>query len=167
MLSPSLLPRLSRTSLVLRRLAFRNHSAAKNPQIIRFASSGEWPMPHTREHLENTSVDPRLPKPNPIIRQNESEETMRARLLYQARKRGTLENDLLLSTFARDHLAKMSMEQMRDFDELMDEMDWTVYYWVTRQRPPPERWLKSKVFEKLTEHAKNEGKVIRRMPPLE
>jgi len=43
---------------------------------------------------------------------------MRARLTYQSRKRGTLESDLLLSTFARDHLHSMSTEELREYDKV-------------------------------------------------
>ena len=47
--------------------------------------------------------------PKPLDRTGEDEKTIRARLVYQSRKRGMLEGDLLLSTFARDHLGTMSM----------------------------------------------------------
>jgi succinate dehydrogenase flavin-adding protein (antitoxin of CptAB toxin-antitoxin module) len=40
--------------------------------------------------------------------------------VYQSRKRGTLESDLLLSTFARDQLADMSVEEMREYDKVCD-----------------------------------------------
>jgi succinate dehydrogenase assembly factor 2 len=43
---------------------------------------------------------------------------MRARLMYQSRKRGTLESDLLLSTFARDVLAGMGEEELREYDKV-------------------------------------------------
>jgi len=91
---------------------------------------------------------------------------MRARLVYQSRKRGTLESDLLLSTFARDHLGSMDEAELREYDKLLDEPDWDIYYWATESRTPPERWGKSSVLEKLKIHAKNEGKVVRKMPPL-
>ena len=48
----------------------------------------------------------------------------------------------------------------------MDEPDWDIYYWATGKRTPPERWVGSKVLEKLRVHARNEGKVVRRMPDL-
>ena len=54
----------------------------------------------------------------PLERHNESEETLRARLVYQSRKRGTLESDLLLSTFARDFLPTMSVEEMQEYDKV-------------------------------------------------
>ncbi|EEB94160.1 hypothetical protein MPER_07073, partial [Moniliophthora perniciosa FA553] len=125
-----------------------------------------WPLPHTPEHLANTQTPPDLPPPTPLERRNETVETMRARLVYQSRKRGTLESDLLMSTFARDHLGKMSEEELREYDRFLDEPDWDIYYWATGKRTPPERWAHSKTLEKLRVHAKNEGKVVRSMPAL-
>lgn len=48
----------------------------------------------------------------------------------------------------------------------MDEPDWDIYYWAIDKRPPPERWADSPLLEKLRVHARNEGKVVRRMPAL-
>lgn len=56
--------------------------------------------------------------PPPLDRTGESAEVTRARLVYQTRKRGTLEADLLLSTFARDFLPEMSVEDMQEFDKV-------------------------------------------------
>ncbi|KAG2067793.1 hypothetical protein BDR04DRAFT_1104358 [Suillus decipiens] len=40
------------------------------------------------------------------------------RLVYQSRKRGTLENDLLLlSPFARDHLRQMNETKLKEYDK--------------------------------------------------
>lgn len=75
-------------------------------------------MPHTPQHKENTKTPSDIPPPEPIPRVNESVEKMRARLLYQSRKRGTLEADLLMSTFARDELPEMSVETMREYDKV-------------------------------------------------
>lgn len=57
------------------------------------------------------------PLPGPLDRTGEDEKTLRARLVYQTRKRGTLETDLLLATFARDQLGEMPVEEMREFDK--------------------------------------------------
>ena len=56
--------------------------------------------------------------PQPLDRKGEDEETMRARLVYQARKRGCLEGDLLLATYAKEHLPTMKMEDMKTFDKV-------------------------------------------------
>ncbi|KAG1823617.1 Flavinator of succinate dehydrogenase-domain-containing protein [Suillus subaureus] len=129
-------------------------------------SADPWPLPHTPQHLSNTQTPSDIPPPTPIPRPGESKETLRARLIYQSRKRGTLESDLLLSTFARDHLGQMDETELKEYDKLLDEPDWDIYYWATKSRTPPERWAKSSILEKLTVHAKNEGKVVRKMPPL-
>ncbi|VUC27673.1 unnamed protein product [Clonostachys rosea] len=69
----------------------------------------------------------------PLRRVGEDDKTKRARLLYQSRKRGTLESDLLLSTFAATHLPTMSSQQLQEYDLLMDENDWDIYYWATQR----------------------------------
>ena len=50
--------------------------------------------------------------------------------------------------------------------KLLDEADWDIYYWATDMRIPPNRWVDSTLLEKLRVHARNEGKVVRKMPPL-
>lgn len=54
----------------------------------------------------------------PMPRPNEPVEQLRARLVYQSRKRGTLESDLLLSTFARDNLATMNEAELKEYDKV-------------------------------------------------
>ncbi|OAA68661.1 tpr repeat protein [Niveomyces insectorum RCEF 264] len=68
----------------------------------------------------------------PLRRTGEDVVTTRARLLYQSRKRGTLEADLLLSTFAAARLATMTPTQLAQYDRFLDENDWDIYYWVTQ-----------------------------------
>ncbi|KIV92992.1 hypothetical protein PV10_04240 [Exophiala mesophila] len=68
----------------------------------------------------------------PLKRTGEDVTTMRARLLYQSRKRGTLESDLLLSTFAAANLSNMNKEQLQQYDAFLDENDWDIYYWATQ-----------------------------------
>ncbi|KAI1501994.1 Flavinator of succinate dehydrogenase-domain-containing protein [Biscogniauxia marginata] len=72
----------------------------------------------------------------PLRRVGEDDKTMRARLVYQSRKRGTLESDLLLSTFADTYLPAMTREQMAQYDLFLDENDWDIYYWATQEPPP-------------------------------
>ena len=96
-----------------------------NPTYIRrqlFSSSSRllvdlWPLPHTPEHLASTT-SPADNLPLPLPRLNETIETLRARLVYQSRKRGTLESDLLLSTFARDHLSAMTQVELKEYDKV-------------------------------------------------
>ncbi|KAH8722508.1 Flavinator of succinate dehydrogenase-domain-containing protein [Phaeosphaeriaceae sp. PMI808] len=72
----------------------------------------------------------------PLRRTGEDANTMRARLLYQSRKRGTLESDLLLSTFADTNLATMPPKLLQQYDLFLDENDWDIYYWATQEPSP-------------------------------
>jgi succinate dehydrogenase assembly factor 2 len=78
-----------------------------------------WPLPHTPEHLASTVTPEDISALPPLPRPNEPIERTRARLVYQSRKRGTLESDLLLSTFAQEHLPTMGAEELHEYDKVM------------------------------------------------
>ncbi|QPG74745.1 hypothetical protein FOA43_002078 [Brettanomyces nanus] len=116
---------------------------------------------------ENNNV---VIKVKPLLRTNEPVENKRRRLLYQSRKRGILEADLLLSRFADKYLSTMTEADLNEYDKLLDEMDWDIYYWATKNyeiTPLPDRWKHSKVLTMLQKMSKNPGKEILRMPDLE
>ncbi|KAI8868352.1 DUF339-domain-containing protein, partial [Ramicandelaber brevisporus] len=102
----------------------------------------------------------------PIARFNESLDVKRARLRYQCRKRGILETELLMSTFAAKHLNSLSEQELADFDKLLDMPDWDIYYWATEKKPAPKEIDELSVFERIKKHAKNEERVVIRMPEL-
>lgn len=105
----------------------------------------------------------------PKERHGEDVHTLRSRLVYQSRKRGILETDLLLSGFAAKYLNKLSVQELKEYDALLDELDWDIYYWATKNldmKPIPERWQKSKIMSLLQDFASNKDKEIRRMPNL-
>ncbi|KAH6899852.1 Flavinator of succinate dehydrogenase-domain-containing protein [Thelonectria olida] len=72
-------------------------------------------------------------KIEPLRRVGEDDATKRARLVYQSRKRGTLESDLLLSTFAKKHLPTLPPHLLDQYDVFLDENDWDIYYWATQK----------------------------------
>jgi Flavinator of succinate dehydrogenase len=59
------------------------------------------------------------PLPQPVDRSYETVDVTRARLLYQSRKRGILETDLLLSTFANKYLSGMVEGDLREYDKVL------------------------------------------------
>lgn len=104
-----------------------------------------------------------------IPRPNEATETKRARLVYQSRKRGILESDLILSKFASMYLKDMTREELIEYDKFLDENDWDIYYWITKNedvKPCPPEWKNSKLLLKIQEMVKNHGREIIRMPEL-
>eukprot|EP00123_Amoebidium_parasiticum_P013748 comp22130_c0_seq1/m.32372 comp22130_c0_seq1/g.32372 ORF comp22130_c0_seq1/g.32372 comp22130_c0_seq1/m.32372 type:complete len:149 (-) comp22130_c0_seq1:272-718(-) len=109
--------------------------------------------------------DVNFPSPQPLPRPNEDIEKKRRRLVYQSRKRGMLENCLLLSTFAGAYLDKLTLEQLHQYDKLLDENDWDIFYWVTGKKEVPEKHNHD-VFKMLAEYSKNERKEALRMPEL-
>ena len=109
-----------------------------------------------------------IPVPEYAERPGEELEVRKARLLYQSRKRGMLENGLLLSTFAAKYLKGMTEGQVEQYDKLINKPsnDWEIYYWATENKPTPEEY-QSEIMDLLKEHAKNKEKDCRiTQPPL-
>lgn len=124
---------------------------------------------YSTSHSSSDDVVSRI-KVHPIKRVDESLDKKRARLVYQSRKRGILETDLLLSGFAAKYLKDMTNEELDEYDALLNELDWDIYYWVTKNyktSPVPERWRDSELLKKLQEFSENKEKKILRMPDLE
>lgn len=120
-----------------------------------------------------TSINPETNKEtvkiNPIERTGEPIATKRARLVYQSRKRGILETDLLLSGFSKKYLNQFSEAELDEYDKLLDNLDWDIYYWATRNydvTPLPEEWKDSKVLQLLQDFSENRQREILRMPNL-
>ncbi|KAJ4417239.1 Succinate dehydrogenase assembly factor 2 mitochondrial [Gnomoniopsis sp. IMI 355080] len=114
-------------------LAARIPSLATAPARWQSNSSSSAPFdPVVKGELGVGELEGAKFKVEPLRRHGEDAETMRARLTYQSRKRGTLESDLLLSTFAATHLPTMTPAQMREYDLFLDENDWDIYYWATQ-----------------------------------
>lgn len=88
------------------------------------------------------------------------------RLLYQSRKRGMLENGLILSTFAKKYLSSFDDKQLHLYDCLINlpTNDWDIFYWATGAKPtPPE--FDNEVMDLLKEHIKNADRQTRIMQP--
>ncbi|GAA5835520.1 hypothetical protein JCM11251_002954 [Rhodosporidiobolus azoricus] len=113
------------------------------------------------------TMDDLIKSPHPEGRDNEPTETLRKRLVYESRKRGILEMDLILSTFAKERLPEMNDRELREYDRFLTLPDWTIFYYVTGKAQAPEPWRSSEVLKGLLEHSANKGKTVRRMPDLE
>merc|ERR1711976_945447 len=89
------------------------------------------------ENVWHAPEDEMIPAPTRKVRTGESFEVKRARLLYQSRKRGMLENDLILSTFAGKYLNTFNEKQLDIYDDLINKPsnDRDLYYWATGKQP--------------------------------
>eukprot|EP00049_Salpingoeca_infusionum_P010509 m.180921 g.180921 ORF g.180921 m.180921 type:complete len:156 (-) comp14660_c2_seq2:2344-2811(-) len=105
----------------------------------------------------------------PKEKKDEDKETMRKRLLYQSRKRGIRENDLIFSTYASKYLDTMQGDELKAYDVILNDHDneWDMFYWLTGQSPLPEYLEQNKVMQELVEYTRNRSKEVRvSMPPL-
>ncbi|CAO1384848.1 unnamed protein product [Diamesa hyperborea] len=106
--------------------------------------------------------------PIPIYKQKENEtlELQKARLVYQSRKRGMLENGLLLSTFAQRYLSGMDKKQTKLYDDLINlpTNDWDIFYWATNVKPTPEEY-NTEIMDMLKKHVGNEKREQRLKQP--
>jgi len=99
---------------------------------------------------------------------NEPVDEKRRRLMYQSRKRGMLENGLLLGSFSKKYLSDFNDEQLTLYDRLINlpSNDWDIFKWATGQEETPEEFDNA-VMDMLKQHAKNEDRESRiRMPDL-
>lgn len=79
-----------------------------------------------------------------------------------------LENDLLLSTFAKKYLDSMSQEELDLYDRLINTVsnDWDLYYWAVGSKEIPEEFRNS-IMDKFSEHVRNTNREKRlRQPDL-
>ncbi|XP_046555698.1 succinate dehydrogenase assembly factor 2, mitochondrial-like isoform X1 [Haliotis rubra] len=150
---------LTKTSMGLRRFIYQvRQCRLQTPVFSRMLSSNPIDA--------GSDMDP--PIPAYVEKTNEDIGLKRARLLYQSRKRGMLENGLLLSTFAAKHLDDLNESQLTLYDRLINQPtnDWEIYYWVTGAKPTPQEF-DSEVMTMLKEHAQNKDKDSRiRQPDL-
>lgn len=88
------------------------------------------------------------------------------RLLYQSRKRGMLENGLLLSTFAARYLENMDMSQVKLYDDLINQPtnDWDIFYWATNVKPTPDEY-NNEIMDLLKKHVGNDRREQRLRQP--
>ncbi|XP_015279805.1 PREDICTED: succinate dehydrogenase assembly factor 2, mitochondrial isoform X2 [Gekko japonicus] len=100
--------------------------------VSRRGYRGDSPSDSGRDLLE-------IPLPPWHRRPQEPLATKRARLLYESRKRGMLENCLLLGFFAKENLNRMNEQQLDLYDRLINEPsnDWDIYYWATVGKTRP------------------------------
>uniref|UniRef100_A0A8D8FUD5 Succinate dehydrogenase assembly factor 2, mitochondrial n=1 Tax=Culex pipiens TaxID=7175 RepID=A0A8D8FUD5_CULPI len=128
----------------------------------RASLAGEGERPPPMIDLEDKSL------PIPIYKEkhNEPLKLQKSRLLYQSRKRGMLENGLLLSTFAAKYLESLDARQTKLYDTLinMPTNDWDIFYWATGVKPTPQEY-DNEIMNMLKEHVKNANKEKRLCQP--
>lgn len=65
-------------------------------------------------------------------------DTRRRKLKFRAWRRGFREMDLLMGSFADQHLDTYDAAQLDQFEALLDLPDWEVFAWLVGQNEVPE-----------------------------
>ncbi|XP_074109131.1 succinate dehydrogenase assembly factor 2, mitochondrial [Cotesia typhae] len=101
-----------------------------------------------------------------IPRIQEDIKLKKARLVYQSRKRGMLENGLVLSTFAKKYLDTFNEKQLALYDELINlpSNDWDLYYWAIGMKPTPAEF-NHEIMDLLKTHVRNDDRQSRIVQP--
>lgn len=60
-------------------------------------------------------------------------ETLRSRLYYQSKKRGILENDILIGGFADNKLKELNESELHEYNKIInsEHNEWDLYYFMT------------------------------------
>ena len=82
----------------------------------------------------------------------ESTENWRKRLTFRAWHRGTREMDLLMGSFAEQHINDFDRSELAFFEEILMNNDPDVYDWINGRKKPPED-VKSRVLDLLLSHS--------------
>ncbi|XP_076664241.1 succinate dehydrogenase assembly factor 2, mitochondrial [Andrena cerasifolii] len=140
-------------------------SVVKPPLVVRSVSTS---CSRCKDECEDI-IHPQGHEPSipPYVeRDQENTNVKRARLIYQSRKRGMLENGLLLSTFAKKYLNDFDDKQLQLYDRLINlpSNDWDIFYWATGAKPTPSEF-DNEVMDLLKKHIKNEDRQERIMQP--
>ncbi|KAL3090024.1 hypothetical protein niasHS_006476 [Heterodera schachtii] len=81
-------------------------------------------------------------------------DVLRARLLYQSRKRGIRENDILIGGFAEEHLAKMEEHELEQYDRVINgrHTEWELFHYFSGVKEAPDDLDKNAVFQRMRQH---------------
>jgi succinate dehydrogenase flavin-adding protein (antitoxin of CptAB toxin-antitoxin module) len=79
-------------------------------------------------------------------------EEKRRRMLYHSKQRGWLELDLILGTFADQHLAKLSEKDVLDYENVLEEENPDLFKWLSGQSPIPQEYKEMEVVKLLLKH---------------
>ncbi len=89
---------------------------------------------------------------NSVMPENDNTQVARKKkAIWRAEHRGIREMDLLMGTFAREHVAGMDESSLCEFEALIEVPDPDLYNWLLGRVEPPEEYRTS-MFDRLKSH---------------
>lgn len=128
--------------------------AALTPEQVR--RIGERSKALRDEHLRlKTEVPASSLDPARAGQPVDAEEVRRKRLLYRSKQRGWLEVDLLLGSWAAQHVPALSVAELDEYEALLNQETIDIFQIVNGQIPPPPELESSKVLARLQAYAES------------
>lgn len=78
-------------------------------------------------------------------------EHTRKRLIFRSWHRGTKEMDLLMGSFADQHVPTFTREELSHYDDILKQNDPDLYIWIMGTEQPPSN-IVTPVLERLIAH---------------
>lgn len=95
-----------------------------------------------------SSLDPSSPA-GPV----DAEHIRRKRLLYRSKQRGWLEVDLLLGSWAAEHVFTLTVAECDEYEKLLNQETIDIFNIINGAMPPPVELEGSKILKRLQEYA--------------
>lgn len=77
-------------------------------------------------------------------------EILAKKLLYQSKNRGCKETDLILGAFAEEYLDTMNLQQLEEYQRILELYDGDLYNYITKKSQLPEN-LDTPIMRNLLE----------------
>lgn len=74
---------------------------------------------------------------------------LKKRILYRSNYRGCRETDLIIGSYAKLHIDKLSAAQLAEFDLILEENDHDLYDWISQKSSLPPKYSNSMVMSDL------------------
>eukprot|EP00980_Cylindrotheca_fusiformis_P029331 scaffold23297_cov132-Cylindrotheca_fusiformis.AAC.9 len=153
---------MSMNILIRRAFSFRGNLRPSMVQSVRYyrgeAGEGNQSLSANEEALLKIAK----PKADAIFRKHielptDDLETRRKRLVYRSKQRGWLEVDLLLGTWASDHVATLDANELDEFEDFVNMETIDIYNVITLRLDVPESMKKggNGVVERIQEWARS------------
>ncbi len=68
---------------------------------------------------------------------SETLENWRKRLIFRSDHRGTKEMDIIMGGFAKEHVPSFNEDELKAYEELLQENDPNLYNWIIDKEQPP------------------------------
>lgn len=103
------------------------------------------------QKIKNTTKFIKLQKRFNQISAEEETTIRRKRLLYNSRKRGRVETELFLGSFATEKIWTLREEELDQLEDLLNETDYDIYNWMLNLKPVPEQF-NTEIFRSIKKY---------------